>query len=172
MYLRSGCSITLEQDDDMFAFMLENQDTSFVCQKNLFKVPCVVLAFFTLFLQYSLARFLLNGLLVQSSLASIRVCFPAMKANVRFVYPSPPLLNRLFHVALSTNQAYRVSYLYYSFIYTFPFCLHNRNLCFPGRGKTSNLCFQGRAQQNISRIVLSSSPIFGFEFVTDFQFFV
>jgi len=107
----------------MSAFMLENLDTCFVSQKNLFKVLCVVLAFFTLFLQYSLARFLLNGLLVQSSLASIRVCFSAMKANVRFVYPLPPLLNRLFHVALSTKQAYRVSFLYYSFTYTFPFCL-------------------------------------------------
>ena len=107
----------------MAAFMLENQDTSSVCQKNMFKVPCFVLEFFTSFLQYSLARFLLNDLLAQSSLASIRVCFSAMKANVRFVYPSPPLLNRLFHVALSTKQAYRVSFLYYSFTYTFPFCL-------------------------------------------------
>ena len=94
----------------MAALMLENQDTSFVCQKNMCKVPCFVLEFFTSFLQYSLARFLLNDLLDLSSLASIRVCFSAMKANVRFVYPSPPSLNRLFYVALSTQQVYRLSF--------------------------------------------------------------
>ena len=49
-----------------------------------------------------------------------------MKANNTFVYPSPPLLNRLFYVALSTQQAYRVYfcnilYLYVSFLFAIAF---------------------------------------------------
>ena len=66
--------------------------------------------------------FYLNDLLFGLLLAPIRVVVSTMKANISFVYPSPPLLNRLFYVALSTQQVYRVSF-YYAFTYTFPFFL-------------------------------------------------